>query len=46
MNTGRPPVCSCSVRMSGVLGQKFGRKKFFTGADASSVMYVSKSHFV
>ena len=22
----RPPLCSCSVRMSGVLGQKLGRK--------------------
>jgi len=35
-NAGRPPVWSCSVRMSGVFGQKFGPKKSDTGGRVSS----------
>ena len=26
MNAGRPPICRCSGKISGVLGQQFGRK--------------------
>src|SRR5687768_2972436 len=46
MNAGRPPVWRYSVRMSGVLGQKFGRKKSRIGDRLSSVRYCSSSHFV
>ena len=42
-NIARPPVCSCSVRMSGVLGQALGRMKS-TVRVASSSKYVRSSH--
>src|SRR5690606_30677909 len=43
MNVERAPVWSCSVRMSGVLGQKLGRKKSEMGGCVSSCMYSPSS---
>ena len=40
---GRPPVCIGSVRMSGVLGQKLGRKYSRTPVCVSSRRYSSSS---
>ena len=37
MNIARPPVWSCSVRMSGVFGQKLGRKKSADARPARSM---------
>jgi hypothetical protein len=45
MNAGRPPYCRYSGRMSGVLGQKFGRKYSRPGR-VSSVKYSVSSRLV
>src|SRR5579864_7679693 len=39
MKAGRPPVCRYSVRMSGVLGHRLGRKNSRMGGCASSLKY-------
>src|SRR6478672_6800498 len=46
MNAGRPPTCSDSGKMSGVFGQRFGRKNSRTGLRFSSLKYLVSSHFV
>ena len=46
MNAGRPPICRCSGRMSGVLGQALGRKYSRPGPRESSVKYSVISCFV
>src|SRR5687768_5956975 len=46
MNAGRPPCCSVSCRMSGVLGQQLGRKYSRVSEEASSVKYSTSSCFV
>ncbi len=43
---GRPPYCKNSGRMSGVFGQKLGRKKSRTGGRISSLTYCSISPLV
>src|SRR5688572_8089718 len=43
MNAPRPPVWRYSVRMSGVLGQKFGRKNSAGSPRVSSVEYSRNS---
>src|ERR1700694_1449059 len=42
-NAGRPPVCRYSVRMSGVFGQRLGRKNSRMGGCESSVKYCASS---
>ena len=44
LNIGGPPVCRCSGRMSGVLGQKFGR--MWSAAATSSSQYSRSSRAV
>src|SRR3954464_1630545 len=39
MNVPRLPSCRCSGRMSGVLGQKLGRKNSRTSVSASDCAY-------
>src|SRR4029077_14772383 len=43
---GRAPYCRYSVRMSGVFGQAFGRKKSLTGGLLISLKYSVNSYFV
>src|SRR5205823_14491489 len=45
MKAGRPPCWRVSVRMSGVFGQRLGRKKSRTGCVVSSVKYSCSSYF-
>ncbi len=45
MNIARPPYCRCSGRMSGVFGQKLGRKNSFTSVSASERRYSASSLF-
>src|SRR6266496_3355547 len=45
-NAGRPPYCRDSVRMSGVFGQAFGRKKSLTGGVVISSKYSRNSYLV
>src|SRR5581483_5864970 len=46
MNAGLPPICNCSGRISGVFGQKFGRKYSLTFVWKSWVIYSVISCFV
>ena len=46
MKAGLPPCCSSSVRMSGVLGQRLGRKYSRTELCVRSVKYFVNSHLV
>src|SRR5688500_2978759 len=46
VNAERPPNCRKSTRMSGVLGQTFGRKKSLTGGFVISSKYSASSYFV
>src|SRR5205814_6585791 len=45
-NAGRPPYCRYSVRMSGVLGQAFGRKKSLSGGFVMALKYSVSSYLV
>src|SRR4051812_5029181 len=45
-NAGRPPYWRYSVRMSGVFGQAFGRKKSLTGGFVTSSKYSCNSKLV
>src|SRR5215469_332645 len=46
MNADRPPTWRASERISGVLGQRFARKKSRTSERESSVKYAVISSFV
>src|SRR3954468_10066256 len=46
VNAGRPPYCRYSVRMSGVFGHAFGRKKSLMGGFVISSKYSVSSYFV
>src|SRR5438477_213127 len=46
MNVARVPYCRCCGRMSGVVGQKFGRKNSAATGSSSDVMYVTSSCLV
>src|SRR5436305_14288785 len=46
MNAGRPQYCRYSVRMSGVFGHAFGRKKSLTGGLVISSKYSRNSNDV
>src|SRR4051812_34403814 len=46
MKAGRPPTCNDSGRMSGVFGQRLGRKNSRTELCVRSVKYFVSSHFV
>src|SRR5262245_18317191 len=46
MKAARPPNCRYSDRMSGVFGQRFGRRKSHTGGSFSVVKYSMSSLLV